>query len=76
MTDDRKRHYDDLIECLEDAAFPLAVFYGQNKTERFGSSELAGLDMRILLVIIDELEHLIDRLQMRRSREEMDHSEE
>lgn len=68
MTDDRKRHYDDLIECLEDAAFPLAVFYGQNRTEGFGSSELEGLDRRILLAIIDELDHLIERLQMRRDK--------
>jgi hypothetical protein len=68
MTDNRKRHYDDLIECLEDAAFPLAVFYGQNRTERFGSSELAGLDMRILMTIIDELDRLIERLQMRRDK--------
>jgi hypothetical protein len=68
MTDNRKRHYDDLIECLEDAAFPLAVFYGQNRTERFGNSELAGLDMRILMTIIDELDRLIERLQMRRDK--------
>lgn len=66
----RKNHYDDLLELLEDAEFPLAVLIGQHQKERFGSDELCRIDIKILYTIQDELEHMIERIKETRWRKE------
>lgn len=62
----KKYHYDDLLEALKDAELPLALLIGQHQEEGFGLDELCGVDIQILYTIQDELEHMIDRIKMKR----------
>lgn len=65
-----KNHYDDVLEALEDAEFPLAVLIGQHQREGFGSGELCIVDIKLLYTIQDELEHMIERIKEVRRRKE------
>ena len=67
-----KYHYDDLLEALMDAEHPLALLLAQHRRDGFGIAELCSIDIQVLYTIQDELEHMIDRIKMKRWKKEME----
>lgn len=65
-----KMYFDDCLEALKDADYPIAILLAQHRRDGFGSDELSPLDFRILYAIQDELQRMIDRIGMAKWRKE------